>query len=70
MKCLGTGKNYDLTSSSEDHEEFNNWLQCYNNPDMECAVDHQKRTIYFKVSLSYHYLPSTELVGRSWTDGS
>lgn len=45
---LGTGKNYDLTSNIEDHEDFNKWLQCYNNPDLDSMADHNKRMVWFK----------------------
>jgi len=48
--ALGTGKNYDLTSGAEGHEEFNKWLQCYNKSDMDSMADHNKRMVWFKVS--------------------
>ena len=74
MSRIGTGKNYDLTSNAEDHEEFNKWLQCYNQPDMDSMADHNKRMVWFKVSFSYiiitFYLPSLMVVGRSWPNGS
>ena len=47
---VGTGKNYDLTSNMEDHEDFNKWLQCYNNSDMDSMADRNKRMVWFKVS--------------------
>lgn len=54
---VGIGKNYDLTSSIEDHDEFNKWLQCYNNPDMDSIADHNKRMVWFKVSELMYSLP-------------
>ena len=72
MLYIGTGKNYDLTSNIEDHEDFNKWLQCYNNPDMDSISDHNKRMVWFKVS-SCDVTPtllSTGMVGGSWTNGS
>ena len=58
---LGTGKNYDLTASGEDHEDFDKWLQCYNQSDMDNMADGKKRMVWFKVmspsvvsNVSYH----------------
>ena len=48
---VGTGKNYDLTSNIEDHEDFNKWLRCYSNSDMDSMADHNKRMVWFKVSI-------------------
>ena len=53
LTIIGTGKNYDPTSDTKDHEEFNKWLQCYNKPDMDSMADHNKRMIWFKVSFCY-----------------
>jgi len=51
LSILGTGKNYDLTASGEDHEDFDKWLQCYNQSDMDSMADGKNRMVWFKVML-------------------
>jgi len=51
IDVLGTGKNYDLTASSEDHEDFDKWLQCYNQSDMDSMADGKNRMVWFKVMI-------------------
>jgi len=51
LLMLGTGKNYDLTASSEDHEDFDKWLQCYNQSDMDSMADGKNRMVWFKVMI-------------------
>ena len=43
----------DGNTSKWDHEAFSRWLQCYMQPGMNSAKDHQGRRIWYQVSELY-----------------
>ena len=46
----GLGKSSELAVTTEDYRVFiNEWLRCYENPEMSNLKDHNGRTIWFKV---------------------
>ena len=45
------GKGYDPSGNHSDYSAFNDWLQCYYNPEMRNVVDHDGRTMWFKVNI-------------------
>lgn len=50
--CLhvGLGKSSESAVTTEDYRVFiNEWLRCYENPEMSNLKDHNGRTIWFKV---------------------
>ena len=49
LASLGMGKTVDCAVTEEDYRKFMGWLRCYENPDMNNMVDHNGRTIWFKV---------------------
>ena len=63
----GVGKSMDCSVTEEDYHRFLEWLQCYEKPTMSNLVDHNGRTIWFKVksmycTLTYMYLQSRVLL--------
>ena len=44
------GKSESAPATEQDYLAFCKWLKCYENPDMNTARDHNRRTIWFKVS--------------------
>lgn len=52
------GKGYDPTGNNTDYSAFVEWLQCYYNPEMRNVVDHDGRTMWFKVR-AWHLLSIT-----------
>ena len=47
------GKGYDPTGNNSDYSAFMEWLQCYYNPEMRNVVDHDGRTMWFKLRTWY-----------------
>ena len=46
----GLGKSSESAVTTEDYRVFTNeWLRCYENPEMSNLKDHNGRTIWFKV---------------------
>lgn len=46
----GLGKSSESAVTTEDYRVFiNEWLRCYENPEMSNLKDHNGRTIWFKV---------------------
>ena len=48
--CVGQGKDIVLDKDYK-YQDFMDWLQCYDKPTMNNLVDHNGRTIWYKVSL-------------------
>ena len=49
MCLIGLGKDIDSVVLEEDYRGFMDWLQCYEQPTMNNLVDHNGRTMWFKV---------------------
>ena len=60
ISCSGhfvlAGKGYDPTGNYPDYSAFMDWLRCYYNPEMRNLVDHDGRTMWFKVSSKVYSL--------------
>ena len=59
---LSAGKGYDPSGNHSDYSGFKKWLQCYYNPEMRNLVDHDGRTMWFKVIVALFAFPLIKLM--------